>query len=109
MDYAIETLQERLSLINDVYESYVLKGLVSSSSPKVIEIMKCAEQLQGAIILLSGIDWDNEEKQIDTEDVERNEFGDEFVCSCVCCGNDVNIAKLNDKGICNDCYTHNNN
>ena len=98
MDYAIETLQERLSLINDVYESYVLKGLVSSSSPKVIEIMKCAGQLEAAIRLLSEID-----------NVETNEFGDEFVGSCNCCGNDVNSAKLDDKGICNDCYTHNNN
>ena len=69
MKYAIATLQERLSLINDVYESYVLKGLVSSSSPKVIEIMKCAEQLEGAIRLLSEIDESQEEKQPDNQQV----------------------------------------
>ena len=37
----------------------------------------------------------------ENNDVERNEFGDEFVVSCYKCGNDV--TQTNDKGYCKNC------
>jgi len=37
----------------------------------------------------------------DETDIERNEFGDEFVGSCSSCGQDFN--SLNDNGMCKSC------
>jgi hypothetical protein len=34
-------------------------------------------------------------------EIERNEYGDEYVISCNNCGNDVN--EVNSKGICKNC------
>ena len=35
------------------------------------------------------------------DDVERNEFGDEFVVGCYQCGEDVNEVEEN--GLCKEC------
>ena len=41
------------------------------------------------------------------EDVERNEFGDEFVAGCGNCGEDATI--LNENGFCKKCRNYNEN
>lgn len=40
------------------------------------------------------------ETEVETEDVERNEHGDEFVSSCNKCGRDINSAESNRHGNC---------
>lgn len=40
------------------------------------------------------------ETEVETEDVERNEHGDEFVSSCNKCGRDINPTESNRHGNC---------
>lgn len=51
---------------------------------------------------LEQMNVDIEDIQVSSvDDVERNEYGDEFVVGCIKCGNDVH--ETNDNGYCKKC------
>lgn len=117
--------QEKLKMIVREYEQFLKhKGNVRSYSSNAIEreistwiyIAKLdlknwfSNRIEGDFKIY---EWDTcpttslnfflGEPETNDEDVERNEFGDEFVGGCATCGDDINSAQTDSNGNCKNC------
>ena len=67
---------------------------------QIREMRKNLKNLKDYLRYLKEFFEDETEKEED-EEVERNEFGDEFVGGCATCGEDTNSSDIN--GNCKNC------